>query len=210
APRHAPVRGLREGHAHAREARAMTATRLLLLGPPGAGKGTQAERLARALGIPQISTGDMLRAAVQAGTEVGRQAKAYMDRGDLVPDEVVIGVAEERLRQPDAQKGFILDGFPRTAAQAEALDGLLERLGVRLERCVALRVSEDELVARLLNRAKLEGRSDDNEETIRNRMRVYREKTQPLIDHYAARGVLAEVDGEGDVDEVARRIEEAL
>jgi len=188
----------------------MTATRLLLLGPPGAGKGTQAERLARALGIPQISTGDMLRAAVQAGTEVGRQAKAYMDRGDLVPDEVVIGVAEERLRQPDAQKGFILDGFPRTAAQAEALDALLERLGVRLERCVALRVGEDELVARLLNRAKLEGRSDDNEETIRNRMRVYREKTQPLIDHYAARGVLAEVDGEGDVDEVARRIEEAL
>jgi adenylate kinase len=164
----------------------------------------------RGLGIPQISTGDMLRAAVKAGSPVGRRAKAFMDRGDLVPDEVVIGVAEERLRQPDAAKGFILDGFPRTAAQAEALDELLGRLGVRLERCVALRVDEDELVKRLLKRAALEGRSDDNEETIRNRMRVYREKTRPLVDYYAGRGVLAEVDGEGTMDEVAARIEEAL
>jgi adenylate kinase len=188
----------------------MSATRLLLLGPPGAGKGTQAERLVRALGIPQVSTGDMLRAAVKAGSPVGQRAKAFMDRGDLVPDEVVIGVAEERLRQPDAAKGFILDGFPRTAAQAEALDAMLGRLGVALERCVALRVDEDELVERLLRRAELEGRSDDNEETIRNRMRVYREKTQPLIDYYAGRGVLAEVDGEGTMDEVAARIEEAL
>jgi len=188
----------------------MTATRLLLLGPPGAGKGTQAERLMHALGIPQISTGDMLRAAVKAGSEIGRRAKVFMDRGDLVPDEVVIGVAEERLRQPDAAKGFILDGFPRTAAQAEALDAMLRRLGVGLERCVALRVDEDELVERLLKRAELEGRSDDNEETIRNRMRVYREKTQPLIDYYAGRGVLEEVDGEGSLDEVAARIEEAL
>ncbi|MEB2343362.1 MAG: adenylate kinase [Deltaproteobacteria bacterium] len=188
----------------------MTATRLLLLGPPGAGKGTQAERLVRALGIPQVSTGDMLRAAVQAGSEVGRRAKAFMDRGDLVPDEVVIGVAEERLGQPDAAKGFILDGFPRTAAQAAALDEMLARLGVALERCVALQVDEDELVERLLRRAELEGRSDDNEATIRTRMRVYREKTQPLIDYYAARGVLAKLDGEGSVDEVAARIEEAL
>jgi adenylate kinase len=154
----------------------MTAPRLLLLGPPGAGKGTQAERLVRTFGIPQISTGDMLRAAVKAGTEVGRQAQAYMDRGDLVPDEVVIGVAEERLRQPDAAKGFILDGFPRTAAQAEALDAMLGRLGVKLERCIALRVDEDELVERLTRRSAIEGRSDDNEETIRNRMKVYREK----------------------------------
>jgi adenylate kinase len=188
----------------------MSATRLLLLGPPGAGKGTQAERLVRELGIPQISTGDMLRAAARAGTEVGRRAQGYMERGDLVPDEVVIGVAEERLGQPDARKGFILDGFPRTAAQAEALDGMLERLGVRLERCVALRVDEDELVQRLLNRARIEGRSDDNEETIRNRMRVYREKTQPLLDHYARRGVLREVDGQGSVDEVATRVREAI
>jgi adenylate kinase len=188
----------------------MSATRLLLLGPPGAGKGTQAERLARALGIPQIATGDMLRAAVRAGSDVGRRAQAYMDRGDLVPDEVVIQVAEERLREPDAAKGFILDGFPRTAAQAEALDAMLARLGVRLERCVALQVDEDELVARLARRAEIEGRSDDNEEAIRNRMRVYREKTRPLIDYYAARSVLQEVEGEGTIDEVAARIEEAL
>ncbi|HSK09657.1 MAG TPA: adenylate kinase [Vicinamibacterales bacterium] len=188
----------------------MTATRLLLLGPPGAGKGTQAERLVRKLGIPQISTGDMLRAAVKAGSEVGRRAQAFMDRGDLVPDEVVIGVAEERLRQPDAAKGFILDGFPRTSGQAEALDAMLGRLGASIERCVALRVDEDELVERLTRRAGIEGRSDDDEQTIRNRMRVYREKTQPLIEYYADRGVLAEVDGEGSMDEVAARIEEAL
>jgi adenylate kinase len=133
-----------------------------------------------------------------------------MERGDLVPDAVVIGVAEERLRRPDAAKGFILDGFPRTAAQAEALDRMLERLGVRLERCVALRVDEDELVRRLLKRAAIEGRSDDNEETIRKRMRVYREQTQPLVDYYARRRVLREVDGLGGVDEVAARIREAL
>jgi len=188
----------------------MTATRLLLLGPPGAGKGTQAERLVRALGIPQVSTGDMLRAAVKAGTEVGRRAQAFMDRGDLVPDEVVIGVAEERLRQPDAAKGFILDGFPRTAEQARALDAMLGRLGVELERCVALRVDVEEVVERLTRRAQIEGRSDDSEETIRHRMDVYREKTQPLIDYYAGRGVLQEVDGDGSVEEVAARIEEAL
>jgi adenylate kinase len=188
----------------------MTARRLLLLGPPGAGKGTQAERLVADLGIPQISTGDMLRAAVQAGTPVGRDAKGYMDRGELVPDAVVIGVAEERLRQPDARRGFILDGFPRTAAQAEALDGMLAGLGVSLERCVALRVDEDELVTRLLKRAAIEGRSDDTEETIRNRMRVYREQTAPLVDYYRRRGVLREVEGLGAIDEVAARIEEAL
>lgn len=188
----------------------MTAMRLLLLGPPGSGKGTQAELLVRRLGIPQISTGDMLRAAVRAGSEVGRQAQGYMDRGDLVPDEVVIGVAEERLRGADAAKGFILDGFPRTPAQAEALDAMLGRLGVELERCIALRVDEEELVARLLRRAEFEGRSDDNEETIRTRMHVYREKTQPLVDYYAERGVLQEVEGEGDIDAVAAQIEEVL
>jgi adenylate kinase len=186
------------------------ATRLLLLGPPGAGKGTQAERLVRSLGVPQIATGDMLREAVRRGTPVGRQAQAYMERGDLVPDAVVIGVAEERLRQPDADKGFILDGFPRTAAQAEALDRMLQGLGVRLERCVALHVPEDELVKRLLRRAAIEGRNDDGEDTIRNRMRVYREQTQPLVEYYGGQGVLREVDGRGTMDEVAARIEEAL
>jgi adenylate kinase len=188
----------------------MTARRLLLLGPPGAGKGTQAERLVKRLEIPQISTGDMLRAAVKAATPVGRQAQGFMDRGELVPDAVVIGVAEERMRQPDALHGFILDGFPRTAGQAEALDAMLAKLGVSLERCVALRVDENELVERLLKRAQIEGRADDNEAAIRTRMRVYREQTQPLIDYYRQRGVLREVDGLGTVDAVAARIDEAL
>jgi len=188
----------------------MTVTRLLLLGPPGSGKGTQAEILVRRLGIPQIATGDMLRAAVDAGSVVGRQAQGFMDRGELVPDDVVIGVAEARLMEPDAVKGFILDGFPRTPAQAEALDAMLERLRVSLECCLALHVDEEELVARLLRRAQIEGRSDDNEQTIRTRMQVYREKTQPLVDYYDRRGVLREVEGDGDIGEVASRIEEAL
>lgn len=188
----------------------MSARRLLLLGPPGAGKGTQAQRLAQRLGVPQVSTGDMLRAAVAAGSEVGRKAKAFMDAGELVPDAVVIGVAEERLRQADAKAGFILDGFPRTAAQAAALDEMLPRLGCRLERCVALTVDENELVKRLLRRAELEGRSDDNEATIRTRMKEYREKTEPLIEYYRKRGSLREVDGLGAVEAVERRIEGAL
>jgi adenylate kinase len=188
----------------------MSARRLLLLGPPGAGKGTQAQRLGAELGIPQISTGDMLRAAVAGGTEIGKLAKATMDAGKLVPDEVVIGVAEERLARDDAKRGFILDGFPRTASQAQALDRMLGKLGCRLERCVALIVNEEELVKRLLRRAQLEGRTDDNEETIRTRMRVYRESTAPLIAYYRERGGLREVDGEGSVDEVAKRIEQAL
>jgi adenylate kinase len=188
----------------------MTARRLLLLGPPGAGKGTQAQILVERLGVPQISTGDMLRAAVAAGTEVGRQAEALMARGDLVPDEIVIQVARERLGQEDARQGFILDGFPRTPGQAEALDGLLGDLGTPLERCVCLQVPEEELVARLLKRAEIEGRSDDNEESIRNRMAVYREQTQPLVDHYRAQDVVREIQAVGTVDEVAKRVEEAL
>jgi adenylate kinase len=188
----------------------MSARRLLLLGPPGVGKGTQAERLVRKLGIPQISTGDMLRAAVAAGTEVGKRAQAVMERGDLVSDEIVISVAEERLTRDDARQGFILDGFPRTAAQAEALDALLARLGTPLERCVALVAHEAELVARLLKRAELEGRSDDNEEAIRKRMRVYREQTEPLVTYYRERGLVRDVPAVGSIDEVEKRIEEAL
>ena len=188
----------------------MSARRLLLLGPPGAGKGTQAQLLVERLGIPQVSTGDMLRAAVAAGSEVGREAKSYMDAGKLVPDAVVIGVAEERLRQPDAKKGFILDGFPRTRAQAAALDEMLPKLGCELERCVALRVDEDELVKRLLRRSEREGRSDDNETSIRTRMREYKEKTEPLTSYYRSRGVLREVDGLGKLEEVAGRIAQAL
>jgi adenylate kinase len=188
----------------------MSVRRLLLLGPPGAGKGTQSQLLVERLGVPQISTGDMLRAAVAAGTAVGKRAKAFMDAGKLVPDEIVIGVAEQRVGEPDAKKGFVLDGFPRTAAQADALDKLLPRLGVSLERCVSLQVDEEELVKRLLKRAEIEGRPDDNEQTIRTRMQVYRESTAPLIAYYRARGVLTEVSGEGGVGEVAKRIEQAL
>lgn len=188
----------------------MSATRLLLLGPPGAGKGTQAARLVERLGIPQISTGDMLRAAVAAATELGRQAQATMERGDLVSDDVVIGVARERLAARDAQEGFVLDGFPRTVAQAEALDAILEQAGAKLERCVAIEVDEEALVARLLRRADLEGRTDDNEAAIRNRMRVYRDQTEPLVAYYRERGVLADVNGEGSVEDVARRVEGAL
>jgi len=186
------------------------AKRLLLLGPPGAGKGTQATRLAERYGIPQISTGDMLRAAVAAGTELGRRARALMERGELVPDDLVIGVAAARLAQDDAAEGFVLDGFPRTVAQAEALRSLLDRSGLQLERCVAMAVDEGAIVRRLLLRARVEGRKDDNEATIRERMRVYREQTAPLIAYYRTQGILAEVDGMGSVDEVARRIEEAL
>jgi len=188
----------------------MTATRIVLLGAPGAGKGTQAALLVERLGIPHISTGDMLRAAVKAETPIGLQAKAVMDAGKLVGDDIVIGIAEERLKQPDAAAGFILDGFPRTLAQAEALDALLERLGSQLDCCLALTADTDEVVKRLLKRAELEGRADDNEETIRERMRVYDEQTAPLLDYYRAQGLLVEVSGMGTVEEVSRNVMEAL
>ncbi len=188
----------------------MSASRLLLLGPPGAGKGTQAAILIERLRVPQISTGDMLRDAVARKTEIGLKAQAVMERGDLVPDEIVIGIAEERLRQSDAERGFILDGFPRTLAQAEALDRLLEKLGRPLQKCIAISVDEDELVARLLKRAEIEGRSDDDEATIRNRMQVYREQTEPLVNHYRGQGIAHEVKGKGSVEDVEQRILEAL
>jgi adenylate kinase len=188
----------------------MSARRLLLLGPPGAGKGTQARRLVERLGIPQVSTGDMLRAAVAAGSEIGRKAAAVMERGELVPDDIVIGVAEERLAAPDARRGFVLDGFPRTPAQAQALDRILAARGTPLERCVALCIDGEELVRRLLRRAELEGRSDDHETAIRTRMQVYERQTRPLLDYYRKRGLLREIEAEGSVDEVAERVEEEL
>ena len=184
--------------------------RLILLGPPGAGKGTQAQRLVTKLGIPQISTGDMLRAAVAAGTAVGREAQAVMARGDLVSDDIVIRVAEDRLTQPDAKRGFVLDGFPRTPAQAQALDALLARLGTPLERCIAISLDEDEIVRRLLKRAEIEGRSDDNDEAIRKRLKIYSAQTEPLAAHYERQGILRAVDGAATMDDVAKRIEGAL
>jgi len=188
----------------------MSARRLLLFGPPGAGKGTQAIRLSQRLGVPQISTGDMLRAAVAAGTPLGRQAQAIMERGELVPDAVATGVAEERLGEADARRGFVLDGFPRTVGQAQALDGILERLGTPLDACLVLRIGEEALVERLLKRGQIEGRSDDTEEVIRKRMRVYREQTEPLLAHYRAQDLLREIDAEGSIEEVEKRLEEAV
>jgi adenylate kinase len=184
--------------------------RIVLLGPPGAGKGTQAAAIIEAKGIPHISTGDMLRAAVKAGTPIGQKAKAVMDAGELVSDEIVIGIAEERLGQADAEKGFLLDGFPRTLAQAEALERLLAKLGAPLDCCLALTVDNEAVVQRLLKRARIEGRADDNEATIRERMRVYDSQTAPLLDFYRGRGRLVEVSGMGSVDEVGQRIREAL
>jgi adenylate kinase len=185
-------------------------SRIVLLGAPGAGKGTQAALMVDRLGVPHVSTGDMLRAAVAAKTPVGLEAKAIMDSGALVPDDVVIGIARERLGQPDCEKGFILDGFPRTSAQAEALDSLLAELGTPLDCCLALTVDPDEVVQRLLKRAETEGRADDNEETIRERMRVYEEQTAPLLDHYRNQDLVIEVLGMGTVEEIASRIEGAL
>ncbi len=186
------------------------ATRIVLLGPPGAGKGTQAARLVETLGIPHVSTGDMLRSAVRIGSPVGLKAKAVMEAGELVSDEIVIGIAEERLAEKDAAGGFLLDGFPRTIAQAEALEEMLERLGVRLDCCLAITVDNEAVVERLLKRAEIEGRADDNETSIRERMRVYDAETAPLLAFYTTRDRLIEVDGMGTIDEVAERIEKAL
>jgi adenylate kinase len=188
----------------------MSATRILLLGAPGAGKGTQAAGLVEQLQVPHVSTGDMLRAAVAARTPVGVKAKAIMDAGNLVSDDVVIGIAEERLSEPDAKLGFVLDGFPRTLAQAEALEALLAKLDSPLDCCLALTVDTEAVVARLLKRAEIEGRADDNEATIRERMNVYERETAPLLDFYRERNLLVEVHGMGSVDEVGAAIQGAL
>ena len=181
--------------------------RVVFLGPPGAGKGTQAVRIAEKYNVPHISTGDILRAAVKEGTELGKLAKSYMDRGELVPDEVIIGIIRERLSQPDVrERGFILDGFPRTLKQAEALDQMLAELNMPLDRVIYLNVDDEEIVKRLLAR----GRADDTEEVIRNRLKVYREQTAPLIDYYSEKCLLAEIYGVGEIEEITRKIEEAL
>lgn len=183
--------------------------RAIFLGPPGSGKGTQAKLLAQRMAVPAISTGDMLREAVRLETPLGRRAKSIMEAGELVSDDVVIGLIRERIAIPDARGGFLLDGFPRTIEQAVALDRLLEGNGETLDAVINLLVPEGVLVRRMVERAALEGRADDRPETVRERLRVYREKTAPLVDHYGARGLLIDVDGSGSIEEVSGRIDRA-
>ncbi|RFB04395.1 adenylate kinase [Parvularcula marina] len=189
---------------------------LIFLGPPGAGKGTQAQHIASTRGIPQLSTGDMLRGAVAAETPIGLKAKAVMDRGDLVSDDIVAGIVAERIEEPDCEPGFLLDGFPRTLPQAEMLDELLERAGRKLEIVLELQVDEEALVDRLNSRiaetkaAGGEVRADDNEETFRKRLEVYREQTAPLIPYYEGKGLLKAVDGMATIQEVSAQIDKEL
>jgi len=180
------------------------------MGPPGAGKGTQAAVVAERLGIPHVSTGDTFRANVSEGTPLGIEAKRYMDAGEYVPDEVTNLMVRNRIDGPDAVGGFLLDGYPRTLAQVEELDGMIRFTGHRLDAVVSLTVDQDEIVHRLLQRAQVEGRADDTEDVIRNRQRVYLEQTQPLIAVYQERGIVHEIDGMGDVAEVTERIFDAL
>jgi adenylate kinase len=211
--------------------------RLLFLGPPGAGKGTQARELAREWGVPQVATGDMLREAMTAGTPLGLEAKRYYDKGELVPDDVILRMVAERFRQPDAAQGFILDGFPRTIAQADALAAMLQQFGQKLDAVVYFDVSEPELVRRLTGRRlcrqcqtpyhivsappKREGvcdkcggelyqRVDDSEATVRNRLQVYERQTAPLLDYYRQRDLLRTVAGEGAVDKIRQALREAV
>ncbi|MEQ4205017.1 adenylate kinase [Actinopolymorpha sp. B17G11] len=184
--------------------------RLLIMGPPGAGKGTQAKEIARRLEIPAISTGEILRKNVEDQTLLGREARRYLDRGDLVPDEIINGMVRARLDEPDTRHGFLLDGFPRTLAQVETLDNILADEGVKLDRVLVLKVDNDELVRRLLGRAESDGRTDDTEEVIRRRLEVYSEQTEPLLGVYAQRGLLVIVKGMGEVNEVTERVLAAL
>ncbi|MHB8157001.1 MAG: adenylate kinase [Desulfocucumaceae bacterium] len=210
---------------------------LLIMGPPGAGKGTQAEVLVKEMSITHISTGDMFRNAIKEGTEMGKKAKEFMDKGALVPDEVVIGMVKERLSQPDTKKGFLLDGFPRTVEQASALDGTLGALGIKLDGVINIVVPLDKLMARLTGRRvckgcgasyhvlfnppKVEGkcnscagelyqRSDDNEESVGTRLKAYEDKTQPLIDYYKSKGILLDINGDQDIKNVLADIIKAL
>jgi len=184
--------------------------RILLLGPPGSGKGTQGKLLSERLGVPAISTGDILRQAVKEGTPLGRQAQAIMASGELVPDEVIVGLIRERIAQRDARDGFILDGFPRTVPQAEALETMLSGNGDALSAVLNFSVPEPELVERMLQRARAESREDDRPETIRERLRVYREKTEPLIGYYRKKDLVADVPGVGTIPEITARVDNAL
>ncbi len=184
--------------------------RLLILGPPGAGKGTQAARIAEHLGIPAISTGDIFRANIKNQTALGRQVKEILASGGYVSDDVTNAIVEDRLAQDDCARGFLLDGYPRTLAQVEALDAMLGAHGASLDHVLELTVDDDAVVGRLLKRAEVEGRSDDTEEVIRERMAIYHRETRPLSDTYRERGLLVEVDGLGEVDEVTTRVLTAL
>ena len=179
------------------------------MGPPGAGKGTQAKVVAEHFGVPAISTGDIFRFNVSEGTELGRKAKEYMDAGEYVPDEITNLMVRNRIDERDAEPGFLLDGYPRTLSQVEELDGMIKFTGHELDAVVVLTVDEEELVQRLLARAETDGRSDDTEDVIRRRQEVYAEQTEPLIDVYRDRNLLIEVDGMGEVDEVTKRIFDA-
>jgi adenylate kinase len=211
---------------------------IILLGPPGAGKGTQAKLIEDAHGMKQLSTGDMLRAAVAAGTETGRKAEEIMDRGDLVPDSVVVGIIADRLDQPDVAKGFILDGFPRNEAQAEALDKMLSGKGLKLDAVIEMKVDDDALVERIIGRftcascgkgyhdrfeqprtqgvcdacggTQFTRRADDNEKTVRDRLSIYNKQTAPLVQYYGGRGMLKVIDGMADITDVTRQIEGVL
>jgi len=175
---------------------------IILLGAPGAGKGTQAKLLQESLGLPQVSTGDLFRFNLKNETELGKLANTYMEKGQLVPDDVTIAMVRDRLAQPDCSEGAILDGFPRTVAQAEALDRLLADFGGRITLVPSIKVEQEVLVDRLVNRARLEGRADDNEETIRTRMIVYEQQTRPLLEFYGKQGLVVEVDGRQTVEKV--------
>jgi adenylate kinase len=180
------------------------------MGPPGAGKGTQAKVVADHFGVPAISTGDIFRFNVSEGTELGVKAKQYMDAGEYVPDEITNLMVRNRIDEPDAEPGFLLDGYPRTLSQVEELDGMIKFTGHELDAVVVLTVDSEELVSRLLARAETDGRSDDTEDVIRRRQEVYAEQTEPLIDVYRDRNLLIEVDGMGEVDDVTKRIFDAL
>ena len=184
--------------------------RIVLMGPPGAGKGTQAAVIAKELDIPHISTGEIFRANVGQGTELGVEAKKYMDKGEYVPDSITNAMVADRLAQPDTANGFLLDGYPRTLEQVGELDTILANLGTPLDSVVEITANTEEVIARLLNRAKLEGRADDTEEVIRRRMEIYAEQTAPLTAVYREKGLLVQVDGMGSVEEVSGRLLGAL